>query len=185
MPLDTRMLDTRPPALVPSQTAWLGTLSVQSVRPYNQEDSRFPKQSIRRTDTLTPLQRRHAICDSARVNFAYWFTKEKNGYTARHSICATARTTVGARSLEKGNGNVGGGDSPASDVRTKHEWTIRTSSVWSGREDLNLRPLRPERNALPGCATPRLKEPNRHARGDCLTSEGQNASHAHRPLPGK
>ena len=28
-------------------------------------------------------------------------------------------------------------------------------TVWSGREDLNLRPLRPERSALPGCATPR------------------------------
>ena len=27
--------------------------------------------------------------------------------------------------------------------------------LWSGREDLNLRPLRPERSALPGCATPR------------------------------
>ena len=27
--------------------------------------------------------------------------------------------------------------------------------VWSGRKDLNLRPLRPERSALPGCATPR------------------------------
>ena len=26
---------------------------------------------------------------------------------------------------------------------------------WSGRQDLNLRPLRPERSALPGCATPR------------------------------
>ena len=26
---------------------------------------------------------------------------------------------------------------------------------WSGRKDLNLRPLRPERSALPGCATPR------------------------------
>ena len=26
---------------------------------------------------------------------------------------------------------------------------------WSGREDLNLRPHRPERCALPGCATPR------------------------------
>ncbi len=26
---------------------------------------------------------------------------------------------------------------------------------WSGREDLNLRPLRPERSALPSCATPR------------------------------
>ena len=26
---------------------------------------------------------------------------------------------------------------------------------WSGREDLNLRPRRPERRALPSCATPR------------------------------
>jgi hypothetical protein len=33
--------------------------------------------------------------------------------------------------------------------------TGRASLVWSGREDLNLRPLRPERSALPGCATPR------------------------------
>ena len=29
------------------------------------------------------------------------------------------------------------------------------SAQWSGREDLNLRPHRPERCALPGCATPR------------------------------
>ncbi len=28
--------------------------------------------------------------------------------------------------------------------------------IWSRRQDLNLRPLRPERNALPNCATPRL-----------------------------
>ena len=27
---------------------------------------------------------------------------------------------------------------------------------WSGRLDLNQRPLRPERSALPNCATPRL-----------------------------
>ncbi len=32
---------------------------------------------------------------------------------------------------------------------------IGACAVWSGREDLNLRPLRPERSALPGCATPR------------------------------
>jgi hypothetical protein len=31
----------------------------------------------------------------------------------------------------------------------------RAEDRWSGREDLNLRPLRPERSALPGCATPR------------------------------
>ncbi len=29
------------------------------------------------------------------------------------------------------------------------------SSSWSGREDLNLRPLQPHCSALPGCATPR------------------------------
>ena len=30
-----------------------------------------------------------------------------------------------------------------------------TGISWSRREDLNLRPLRPERSALPDCATPR------------------------------
>ena len=30
------------------------------------------------------------------------------------------------------------------------------SYSWSGREDLNLRPLQPHCSALPGCATPRL-----------------------------
>ncbi len=40
--------------------------------------------------------------------------------------------------------------------RWSHRW------VWSGREDLNLRPQRPERCALPNCATPRLKGPPRH-----------------------
>ncbi len=42
--------------------------------------------------------------------------------------------------------------------RWSHRW------VWSGREDLNLRPQRPERCALPNCATPRLKGPPRHRR---------------------
>ncbi len=27
--------------------------------------------------------------------------------------------------------------------------------IWSGRKDLNLRPLAPHASALPGCATPR------------------------------
>ena len=31
----------------------------------------------------------------------------------------------------------------------------RKNKKWSGRKDLNLRPHRPERCALPGCATPR------------------------------
>ena len=43
--------------------------------------------------------------------------------------------------------------------------------VWSGREDLNLRPLRPERSALPGCATPRQDRAVNRTR-DCLTREG-------------
>ena len=29
------------------------------------------------------------------------------------------------------------------------------SMYWSGRQDLNLRPLDPQSSALPGCATPR------------------------------
>ncbi len=28
---------------------------------------------------------------------------------------------------------------------------------WSGRQDLNLRPLAPHASALPGCATPRTR----------------------------
>ena len=31
----------------------------------------------------------------------------------------------------------------------------KAGPLWSGREDLNLRPQRPKRCALPGCATPR------------------------------
>ena len=30
--------------------------------------------------------------------------------------------------------------------------------TWSGRKDLNLRPLAPHASALPGCATPRMIE---------------------------
>jgi hypothetical protein len=37
---------------------------------------------------------------------------------------------------------------------------------WSGREDLNLRPQRPERCALPNCATPRLGPPRSHDRAE-------------------
>ena len=31
-----------------------------------------------------------------------------------------------------------------------------SSNKWSGRQDLNLRPLHPQRSALPDCATARL-----------------------------
>ncbi len=33
---------------------------------------------------------------------------------------------------------------------TNHSSLIRNSIYWSGKEDSNLRPLRPERSALPG-----------------------------------
>ncbi len=36
---------------------------------------------------------------------------------------------------------------------------------WSGRQDLNLRPLHPQCSALPGCATPRFKCRNDTAKG--------------------
>ncbi len=35
---------------------------------------------------------------------------------------------------------------------------ISQNRFWSGREDLNLRPLAPHASTLPGCATPRKKE---------------------------
>src|SRR5215471_13052955 len=41
----------------------------------------------------------------------------------------------------------------ATDVARRHGRTLR--ACWSGRQDLNLRPLAPHASALPGCATPR------------------------------
>jgi hypothetical protein len=37
--------------------------------------------------------------------------------------------------------------------------------AWSGRGDLNPRPLRPERSALPNCATSRRSHPTRRPSG--------------------
>ena len=75
-----------------------------------------------------------------------------------------------------------GGVYPAPQFDTaKNRRRVTRSAVWSGREDSNLRPLRPERSALPGCATPRQNQQNYKASGDCLTSRGRNASHGHRP----
>src|ERR1700733_7495822 len=51
-----------------------------------------------------------------------------------------------------------------------------TSNTQSGWRDLNPRPLRPERSALPSCATPRLKPRQRIAparelaKSQCSTS---------------
>ena len=55
--------------------------------------------------------------------------------------------------------------------------SVRASSVWSGREDLNLRLPRPERGALPGCATPRfLLNHSAHQRFMAKTVRFRNAS---------
>ena len=35
---------------------------------------------------------------------------------------------------------------------------LNPENIWSGREDLNLRPPAPKAGALPSCATPRHKE---------------------------
>src|SRR5688500_895481 len=50
-------------------------------------------------------------------------------------------------------------------------------SLWSGREDLNLRPPAPEAGALPGCATPRRAIP----RGRRCSPGGGLAGRKHPP----
>src|SRR6266581_6794810 len=45
-----------------------------------------------------------------------------------------------------------------------------TATSWSGWPDLNRRPLRPERSALPSCATPRRLPERREARVNPGTS---------------
>ena len=41
--------------------------------------------------------------------------------------------------------------------------SINRKLDWSGREDLNLRPLAPHASTLPGCATPRTWNYNKQA----------------------
>ena len=48
-------------------------------------------------------------------------------------------------------------------------WSLECEK-WSGCQDLNLGPLRPERSALPSCATPRLSVP-KDARYELATAE--------------
>ena len=43
---------------------------------------------------------------------------------------------------------------------TTDEIKVTFVELWSGREDLNLRPLDPEPSALPNCATPRKPQLN-------------------------
>ena len=42
--------------------------------------------------------------------------------------------------------------------RQKKTVEVPTVPTWSGRQDLNLRPLAPHASALPDCATPRERE---------------------------
>ena len=42
-------------------------------------------------------------------------------------------------------------------TRTRAAALVSLRDEWSGRQDLNLRPLDPQSSALPGCATPRLR----------------------------
>jgi hypothetical protein len=51
-------------------------------------------------------------------------------------------------------------------TRRAGKWPVS----WSGWGDLNSRPLRPERSALPSCATPRRAEPQR-----CRANLGQSS----------
>ena len=53
----------------------------------------------------------------------------------------------------------------------------RIAEKWSGRLDSNQRPLRPERSALPGCATPRLAAEydafSVYAQGEAVSTPGR------------
>ena len=49
-------------------------------------------------------------------------------------------------------------DDPNFDARIQSS-SRRAVRKWSGRQDSNLRPSAPKADALPGCATPRLKAP--------------------------
>ena len=44
---------------------------------------------------------------------------------------------------------------------------LKDKKTWSGRADLNGRPLAPQASALPGCATPRHHPNTRVSRQDC------------------
>ena len=54
---------------------------------------------------------------------------------------------------------------PAGSRGSNEEWppSVTAATGWSGWRDLNPRPLRPERSALPNCATPRVQR-RQHSR---------------------
>jgi hypothetical protein len=42
------------------------------------------------------------------------------------------------------------------EAKKRHQMMSFSKNVWSGRQDLNLRPPAPQAGALPNCATPRF-----------------------------
>ncbi len=48
-------------------------------------------------------------------------------------------------------------DSNRTSAPSHPRWLQRSAQIWSVIEDSNLRPLRPERSALPGCANHRMR----------------------------
>ena len=92
-----------------------------------------------------------------------------------------------ATGLQPSPGSTGAGDSPTGNHRLPDQGpraprvAMRTSSEpgstikvdWSGREDLNLRPHRPERCALPSCATPRPRCSEEPADDSTSIAEGR------------
>src|SRR5688572_26093674 len=74
-------------------------------------------------------------------------------------------------------------------ARDEHPRTVptRDGEIWSGREDLNLRPPDPQSGALPGCATPRQERRLSQiyatpSRTEARAQSEQALTHAHERL---
>src|SRR4029077_2520960 len=163
---EPQTLDTRLLGPFPSHTASLGEPLVQEVRPskgYSHTSAeasrvlRFRASKFR----LTVLKSKREMLEEIQCTPTGGILYEQ---------------TPGRASDDAGSA---GGVYPA--PQWKHRLRVTRSAIWSGREDSNLRPLRPERSALPGCATPRQNQQNHKVSENCLTSGGRNASHGHRP----
>ena len=74
---------------------------------------------------------------------------------------------------------------PAGSRGSNEEWppSVTATTGWSGWRDLNPRPLRPERSALPNCATPRVqrRQHSRAGRGGGNLPEEASVTWAPRP----
>jgi hypothetical protein len=191
---EPQTLDTQRLGLFPSQAASLGELPVQEVRPSkgyshtSAEASRVLRfrASKFRPKSLKQEKKCRRRCDGCRQTGSSKLglvleEKMMRGLSAGRRNDKSIKRPAARTSLDAGSTG-GVYPAPQFDTAIKRRRFTR-SAVWSGREDSNLRPLRPERSALPGCATPRQHQQNSKASGDCLTSWGRNASHGHRPPP--